>query len=306
MKLPSVTPLLLAATLLAVSTVAAGAECAAAKAEWIFCEDFEGPTFLSQWQEVAYRERKVRETNRPFVYEGSSSLKLIFPPTGASNVEDGAGWMHRWWAPAPGQNELYMRWYVRYSRGFNYGNWDVKMAGLEGHMPGVRYRPGAGVVPDGTWFQSRVVSLGVYDDRGQQEAKSPFFYYYHPDQVTQWGDFGFQNQSRNVALEDERWYCIEMRVKENTVTGSPGGYAGQYDGEQTLWIDGIVRARYSGIRWRTHPDVHMNDLYHSAWVGQPRSTQEQYRWEDNYVISTKPVGCLNFQAPGRPTGLTVR
>ena len=279
------------------------AECANRKPQWIFCEDFEGGSFLSQWQEVSHRDRKAREQDRQHVYEGLSSLRLSFPP----NDTDGGGWMHYWWTPASAQSEVFLRWYVKYSSGFNYGQWDVKLAGLEGHRPGVRYRPGAGYVPDGTWYQSRLLSLGVYDGRGPQDAKSPFFYYYHPNQSTDYGDFGFQNAGQNIALADNRWYCLEIRVKPNTVQDNGNGtYTGLRDGEQTLWIDGVQRAAYSGIRWRTYPDVHMNDLYQSAWVGQPRATQTQYRWEDNYVISTQRIGCLNLQAPGRPTGVTVR
>ena len=283
---------------------AQAAECADAKPQWLFCEDFEGATFLSQWQEVSHRDRKTREQDRRSVFEGTSSLRLTFP----AGDTDGGGWMHHWWTPATTQSDVYMRWYIRYSTGFNYGGWDVKLAGLEGHRPGVRYRPGgAGVRPDGTWYQSRVVSLGVDDDRGPQAAKSPFFYYYHPDQGGNWGDFGYQNRGQNIVLDDDRWYCLEMRIKPNTVTDNGNGtYTSAADGEQTLWIDGVERAFYSGIRWRTYPDVRINDVFQSAWVGQPAATAVQYRWEDNYVVSTARVGCLNASAPARPTGLIVR
>jgi hypothetical protein len=98
-----------------------------------------------------------------------------------------------------------------------------------------------------------------------------------------------------------------MRVKPNTVvTNSNGTYAALYDGEQTLWIDRVEKAQYSGIRWRTNPKVQINDLFQSAWVGQPKANAEQYRWEDNYVVSSKRIGCLGEIVPSPPTGLTVR
>ncbi len=277
-------------------------ECSNKKSEWLFCEDFEGTSFLSQWQEVSNRDRKVRETNKAHVREGDSSLKLIFPP----GVTQGAGYMHYWWTPTPSQDEVYLRWYVKYSSGFNYGGWDTKLAGLEAHLPGVKYRPGAGYVPDGTWYQSRLLSLGVSNSGAS--AKQPLFYYYHPDQKSDYGDFGIQNRTPPaVTIADNWWYCLEVRVKPNTVvTNANGTYTGRYDGEQTLWIDGVEKAHYSGIRWRTNPKVQINDLYQAAWVGQPRASGEQYRWEDNYVISTKRIGCMGSTIPAAPTGLEVR
>jgi hypothetical protein len=264
-------------------------ECQNPSPNWIFCEDFEQDPFLSQWQEVSHRDRKIRETGRDHVFEGRYSLKLVFPP----HDQDGAGWMHHWWEPVSGQEEVYMRWYVKYSRRFDYGQWDVKMAGLEGHLPGVRYRRGAGFVPDGRWFQSRVISLGVEDDRGPEGAKEPFLYYYHPSQSTRWGDFGYQNHGPQVALKDNRWYCIEIGVKPNTVLENPDGpYTGLSDGEQMLWVDGILKAHYTKIAWRTYPDVQINDLYQSAWLGKPMAKVELYRWEDNYVVSRSRVGCI--------------
>ncbi len=254
---------------------------------------------------MSHRDRKVRETNKAHVREGNNALKLVFPPSS----KDGAGWMHYWWTPAATQNEVFLRWYVKYSTGFNYGGWDVKMPGLNGHLPGVKYTPsGAGYVPDGTWYASRLLSLGVDNQASGASAKQPLFYYYHPDQKGDYGDFGPQNRTPPaVTFADNRWYCLEVRIKPNTVvTNASGTYSGLYDGEQTLWIDGIEKGHYSGIRWRTNPKVQINDLFQSAWVGQPRATAEQYRWEDNYVVSSKRIGCLGSVAPSAPTELQVR
>ncbi len=274
-------------------------ECANPKPEWIFCEDFEGSSFLANWQEVSHTNRKVRETNSANVFQGTASLKLVFPP----GDTDGGGWMHHWWDPASNQNEVYLRFYVKYSAGFQYGNWDVKMAGLDGHLPGVRYIPGgAGVRPDGTWFTSRILSLGVSDSRGPEGPKEPFFYYSHLDQIDRWGDFGYQNRDPRVALQDNQWYCIEIMIKPNTVAQS----SVSSDGEQVFWLDGVEKARYSGLRWRTRSDVRINDLFQSAWIGEPTATGNQFRWEDNYVVSRSKIGCVDKDPPAPPTGLNVR
>jgi len=298
-RAPRLRPLAFVAAILAsaLSLGAQAAECAAAKPEWIFCEDFEGSasTFLSRWQDVSHRDRKTRETAAASVFEGSSSLRLTFPVGDL----DGGGWMQHWWTPSTNQSEVFLRWYVKYSSGFQYGNWDVKKTGL-----GASQSPGslagrAGTRPDGTWFLSRVLSLGVYDDRGAQPAKAPLLYYYYPDQSSAWGDFGYQNREPKTVLSDNAWHCLEMRIKPNTVIDNGNGtYNVSSDGEQSLWINGELKALYTGFRWRTRPNVYINDVFMSAWIGEPTATTVQYRWEDNYVVSTKRIGC--YQATGRP------
>jgi len=278
-------------------------ECANPQPDWVFCEDFEGASFLAQWQEVSHSERKVRETNPDHVLEGNSSMKLVFPP----GDEEGSGYMHHWWDPGPDQPEIYLRFYVKYQNGFDYGDWDVKMPGVNGHRPGDLYGPRAGQEPDGTEFSCHVLSLGIPDSRGPSEAKEPMFYYYHLDQGGPWGQFGYQNQGNEVALDDGRWYCIETWVKVNTVNQHPdGSYTELSDGEQRMWIDGQEVAYYNGIRWRNRPDVQANDLFHTGWTGRPTASAEQYRWEDAFVVSTSRIGCLSGNSgenPATPTGL---
>jgi hypothetical protein len=115
---------------------------------------------------------------------------LTFP----AGDQDGAGWMHYWWTPQTNQpTRTYLRWYVKYQSGFNWGTWDVKMAGLEGHPPGVLTGPGAGVRPDGTWFDVRLLALGVTNNGAA--ARQPLFYYSHVNQNSQWGDFAHQDRT---------------------------------------------------------------------------------------------------------------
>ena len=274
-----------------------GAEPICQSPDVIFCEDFDSVDWASRWHEISHRDRKVRDTNPPVrpPLPSQASLRLTFPP----GDQNGGGWMHYWWTPGPAQGSIYLRWYVMYGSNFDWGHGDVKLAGVDGHLPGVRYGPGAGVRPDGTWFSNRLVSLGVPDSRGAPSAREPFFYYYHMDQATQWGDFGFQNQGAHVAFERGRWYCLEMMTRPNDI--------GQANGEMLMWVDGVLKARHVGIRWRSRSDAQINNLFLSAWIGEPRHSETQYRWEDNYVVSRSRIGCgSTIEPPQPPTNLRLR
>lgn len=253
----------------------------------IFCEGFESTTWAGRWGEVSHPTRKTRDTDPRNVFGGQASLRVAFP----AGDPDGGGWMHYWWNAQSGQGPIYLRWYVKYQTGFNWGTWDVKMAGLEGHPPGVRYGPGAGVRPDGSWFDVRLLSLGV--PNGTAAARQPLFYYSHINQNSQWGDFAHQNQNLPaVTFATDRWYCVELMVRLNDPTAS--------NGEMSMWIDGILKGHRTGQTWRTRSDVEINHLFWSAWIGEPTHSGTQYRWEDNIVVSRARVGCSAGPGPPSP------
>lgn len=248
---------------------------------------------MGRWGEVSHPTRKTRDLDPRNVFSGNASLRLAFPP----GDEDGAGWMHYWWNAPTGQGPIYLRWYVKYQAGFNWGTWDVKMAGLEGHLPGVRYGPGAGIRPDGTWFDSRLLALGV--PNGPAAPRQPLFYYYHLNQNSIWGDFAHQDRLPAAIIETDRWYCMELMVRPNDPSSA--------NGEMQMWIDGVLKGHRTGIRWRSRGDVEISHLFWSAWIGEPTHTTTQYRWEDNIVVSRRAIGCLAGGAipPAPPTNVRV-
>jgi hypothetical protein len=233
---------------------------------------------------VSHPERKTRDTSQQNVFNGQASLRVTFPP----GVQDGGGWMIYWWDAPASQGPMYIRWYVKYQSGFNWGTWDVKMHGFGGRLPGVRYGPGAGIRPDGTWFDTRLLALGVQN--GSAPPRQPLFYYYHMNQQSIWGDFAHQNRNApSTVLETNRWYCMELMVRPNDV--------GSANGEMSMWIDNVLKGQYTGITWRNRSDVRINKLDWAAWVGEPTASTTQYRWEDNIVVSRSRIGCLGSQTP---------
>jgi len=78
------------------------------------------------------------------------------------------------------------------------------------------------------------------------------------------------------------WVCVEARCKLNT--------PGQVDGETQLWIDGKLEAERKKMNFRGSYTAHtLNALFLEAYWNDG-SPVNQYRWYDNFVISTRPVG----------------
>lgn len=78
------------------------------------------------------------------------------------------------------------------------------------------------------------------------------------------------------------WVCVEARAKLNTPL--------QRDGLNQLWLDGRLEAERANLDWMGGYDQHsINAVFLEAYWNNG-SPVAQYRWLDNYVISTKPIG----------------
>ena len=86
------------------------------------------------------------------------------------------------------------------------------------------------------------------------------------------------------SLHDDTWYCIEAHVKLND--------PGQSNGVQEFWIDGQLEARIPGLDFvESYTDYALNAVFlENYWNSLSPITQERYF--DNFVVSTKPIGCI--------------
>jgi hypothetical protein len=82
--------------------------------------------------------------------------------------------------------------------------------------------------------------------------------------------------------ESGRWICVESRLKLNT--------PGQEDGYNGLWIDGRLDTERTGKDFRgTYTEHTINAIFLEAYWNSG-SPVDQYRWYDDFVVSTKPIG----------------
>ena len=92
-----------------------------------------------------------------------------------------------------------------------------------------------------------------------------------------------QNFSTPYEFETNKWECIEIMVKTNTV--------GQSDGVIAIWLGGQIHAFYGNIEVRS-TDTPFNALMVNCWYTKG-STQVQYCWVDDFVVSTSRIGTGN-------------
>ena len=86
----------------------------------------------------------------------------------------------------------------------------------------------------------------------------------------------------SATEESDRWVAVEAQAKLNT--------PGQSDGYNCLWIDGIKQCERTNLDFRSsYTTKGINCLFLEAYWNSG-SPVDQYRWYDDLVVSTKPIG----------------
>jgi len=109
----------------------------------------------------------------------------------------------------------------------------------------------------------------------------------------------YSNGAKPMA--DGRWYCVEYHYKMNT--------PGVANGVQEMWIDGFQTLGNYNRNFR--------DLAHATTAFTiieiyRQAANDQYRYEDDFVLATTRVGCSGPPQPGdttpptTPAGFVVR
>ena len=110
---------------------------------------------------------------------------------------------------------------------------------------------------------------------------------------------------------DNQWVRFDLRVKLNT--------PGASDGLVEFWIDGLLKAKKYNINIRGNNDYKINNVLVGGWYSNSGANSDQfnYRYIDDLVISTQPIGNIStsastsssasnapsFVLPPSPTGL---
>lgn len=217
--------------------------------------------YESQW--IGERGRYVNDYELAF--EGNGVLQHDTPA--------GTNLTHLMQFTLPPQDVVFLRFYRRFSPGYRF-DFNVKGLGLYAHDGS----HSAGEKPDGTdKFSCRVAFLS----RGNAIAE-PCLYSYNPNQPNIWGELFLQNIGTPVLVTGGDWHEYQFMLKANT--------PGLADGELALWIDGVKKAEYTGLRFRDILELRINQLDISAYYGSSyegtTAPQDQTTWDDNLTISS--------------------
>lgn len=273
-----------------VTAQAAALECGnwkTAHPDWLWCDDFESDSALeSNYFEVDRAGGRFGVVSGTSV-GGNASLKGTYTPgnEGAGNVKWSFGR-----TPVSPRNytdkdytDVYWRVYAMVAPGWQ-GNamkitraiqfaasnwaeastnmlWEDTASGLS-----IGIDPVSGV-KNGTVVTTKYNDFANFKWLGHVSATTPIY----------------------SSANQGKWFCIETRMKLNT--------PGQSDGVGAVWIDGKLEAEKTGIDYRgTYTQYGINAIFLENWINSGPS-QQQVRYFDNFVVSTKPIGC----GAGSPT-----
>jgi hypothetical protein len=174
-------------------------------------------------------------------------LRIRFPKGSASPTvtrkdgapTGGAQWYAR---PLPPQDELYLRYYVRFTQPFDF----VKGGKLPGLFGGTE--ASGGKKPDGT---NRFSTRFMWRTQGAGELYAYLFGQDDP--------YGVSLDRGKWKFQVGKWHCLEQHVRLNT--------PGKEDGVISVWFDSAKVLDLQQIRFRTVKSLQIEGILFSTFFG---------------------------------------
>ena len=266
---------------------------------------------LEGWWDIRNRDGIKFVDDSSIVHSGSKCLQM----TAVKGKDAGSDMKH---TLSEGVDQLYMRFYCRFHKD-TIGPHHFIIMGT--HIKG--WWPNAGSRPPG--------DKGFWTNIEPPTEKRGWEFYTYWHKMRSWnnqdgtsnnppdGDgrsfYGntFVPDNQPTGLPRDRWICIEIMMKSNTI--------GKSDGEQALWIDGKkmghwkpgepigtwMRATFhtsgywntdpkpfEGYDWRSDPELKLNHIilqwYISKEHGLKSKVDENIVYFDDVVLATKYIG----------------
>ena len=213
-------------------------------------DSFAAATWTQTWQVLADKDwgwanlARIEEPGGRF----ETFLRASYPSNSCSpasttdyGTPEGGGQFLAVAGLAP-TNALHLRYYVRFSEGFDF----VKGGKLPGLFGGTNSFSG-GAIPDGTnGFSVRY----MWRTDGDGEA---YTYLATSD------SYGTEIGRGRWRFQPGEWHCLEQRV----VLNAPGSD----DGRLTVWVDGHLLVDERALRYRTTDSLQIRGIFFSTFFG---------------------------------------
>jgi hypothetical protein len=263
-------------------------ECAAPRAGWIWCDDFEQDR-LSKYFE--YDSAGGRFVRTPGVgVAGSFGMRARWESAG--RVE--AGSLHLAMGKTPQKyvrpvdagtklyREVFWRLYLRLQPGWRGGGGDKLSRVMS--------------LASTSWAEAMIAHVWSGTSPGPDQEYLALDPASGADpagtlRTTKYNDFdrlrwlGYTRGKTRVFADTAagRWYCVESHVRLNDV--------GESNGVFELWINGTLDAQKTSVNWvGAFTDYGINALFvENYW--NAGAVQPEERYIDNVVLSTQRIGC---------------
>ncbi|MEK7269738.1 MAG: hypothetical protein AAB215_02220 [Planctomycetota bacterium] len=292
--------------------------------------------FVSQFEEDSVAGAAKRWTEAKGANDGVLVLSGDVPPGSpgkkslqmtATKGKNTGG--HLWKLLKPGVDEMYARFYVKFSKDHPYVHHFVKIGawkdspnwpqGEAGHRHDGAKSFQTGIEPGSEW--------------GKRDPPGAWFFYTYWQGMRSWqgpkGTSFYGNAFAPAAAEQvprDQWQCVEFMVKANTAPEKS-------DGEQAFWIDGRLAGRWApgtptgkwvkdrfvegpgapfeGFCWRTDGALKINTFWLLYYMESVFKGDSQFKprpgvaynanvgtvWFDHVVLARKPIGPLQKPLP---------
>jgi hypothetical protein len=257
----------------------------------VFAENFETGTV----NEIAARFSNAQNTagmsllnDVPAGSGGTRSIQM----TSIGGQNDG-GYLYK--RLPTGLNQVYMRYYAKYSSGGTYhhsGGW------IGGYNPATDWpQGGAGLRPTGYDLFS------VGPEPVNSALRFDLYTYWMgmsgDGNGNYWGNHFIKNDG--IALPADRWVAVEVMLKMNSpVTATNGELAAWLDGRKVLdlkpgaTLDG---ATFPGFQWRATDALNINWIWIKHYATQDPSGYVGKLKYDHLVVAKSYIGPINTAAP---------
>lgn len=256
-------------------------ECASARPEWIWCDDFEQDRSASYFEVLPAKGSFVRA--EAVGIGGSFGMRARFQ---AGQVDAGA--LHLAIGKTPGASfrsvggdavyrEIWWRVWLRLEPAWT-GGGGAKLSR-------------ATVLASHGWTQAAIAHVWSGGPDNMYLILDPASGTGADGRVvtTRYNDFerlhwlGQGRSADPVFAAPGAWRCIEAHARLND--------PGQSNGTFELWIDGRAQAHRDGLNWvGPYSEYGWNAVFlENYWNGGSPRTQERYF--DNFVVSTRAIGC---------------
>jgi hypothetical protein len=250
----------------------------------VFSDGFESPASLGKYFEIRGKKEGLAriEIDPKRARSGKGMFRCTAPAKGGRESGVGASC---WFGPK-GYDRIHFRRYIRFAPDYDQGNLHHVGGGLaavDGENKWGRMGS-AGVRPKGN---DRFTSgFEPWRDWGRHAPPGRMFLYtYWMDMKRDrdgnyWGNNLEAEKGKRIALERDRWYCLEHMIRAND--------PGKTNGELAAWIDGKLYIHYKGFRWRTDPKVKLKRFSMGLYVH--KAVRENTVWYDDVALSTGYLG----------------
>jgi uncharacterized protein YjdB len=284
-----------AGSTLVVSTTSAAtadpSECGSPKSGWIFCDDFEQDRTAKYYEYDNAGGKFVRASGTGL--SGSVGMKATYTKgqTSAGHLSLAMGRTpSSYFKPADAGTANYRELYWRF--------YTLRGAGWVGDGPAKLTR--ATILAKSDWSQAMIAHGWTDDTDKRYLLLDPASGTDANGQVITSGYNDFAHLRwlgpvrSSTPLEDaahvNQWQCYEFHVKLNT--------AGQSDGVFELSVNDTVSARRTGLNWIGSYNAYgLNAVLLEQYQGEG-APAANVRVIDNFVVSTKPIGCRSGSSSG--------